>query len=422
MATLAISGGPKVVTIAPNDRWKLIRQPEIDLVVEMMQRDEISTFGEGVMKEAEEKFGRMVGRKFCLSQCNGTSTLMSAYFALGIGAGDEVIVPCYTWHAQVSPILHTHGVPVFCEIDPKTLTMDPEDMERRITSRTKAISVVHLWGNIANMDAIMSIARKHHLPVIEDCSHAHGGEYGGKKVGSIGDIGCFSFQGTKAIVGGEAGFIVTDNVDYYERILILGHYGRLEKDLITEKYRFLLPMGIGFKFRAHPLAMGIAKVQMDRLEEINRRREAIFRQLDEGLSWIPCIQVLSINSKAKRGGFYGYRMIYRSEKLDGIPRSLFLKALQAEGVPASECRYFVFHTHPLYNGYNFLGPDCPYGPPGPSQRQKYERGSMPVSEKVFDNLIALPVYTDPPEGLLEQIVQAFDKVVKNKKELASLHP
>src|SRR4030042_25261 len=106
MAILARNGGPKTITVDVNDRWKLIQQEEIDLVVEMMRRDEISTPGRGVMKEAEEKFGKFLGRKYCLSQCNGTSTLMSAYFAVGIGAGDEVIVPCYTWHAQVSPILH----------------------------------------------------------------------------------------------------------------------------------------------------------------------------------------------------------------------------------------------------------------------------------------------------------------------------
>jgi len=419
MAILAINGGPKTITVDVNDRWKLIQQEEIDLVVEMMRRDEISTSGGGVMKEAEEKFGKFLGRKYCLSQCNGTSTLMSAYFAVGIGAGDEVIVPCYTWHAQVSPILHTHGIPVFCEIDPCNLTMDPEDLKKRITPRTKAISVVHLWGNIANMDAIMAIALEHNLVVIEDCSHAHGGEYGGKKVGSIGDIGCFSFQGTKAIVGGEAGFIVTDNVEYYERILILGHYGRIERDLITDKYRFLIPMGIGYKFRAHPLAMGIAKVQMDRLNEINRRREAVFRILDEGLSAIPCIKVLSVNPKTKRGGFYGYRVIYHQEKLDGISRSLFLKALQAEGVPATECRYPILHTHPLYNGYNFFGPNCPYGPLDAFERQRYGWGSMPVSEKVYENLIALPVYTDPPDGLLKQIIKAFEKVAENKRELIS---
>lgn len=420
MSVLAINGGSKTITLDTRDCWKLIQQEEIDLVVEMMRRDEISTPGKGVMKEAEDKFAQYLGRKYCLSQCNGTSTLMSAYFAAGVGKGDEVIVPCYTWHAQVSPVLHVHGIPVFCEIDPRTLTIDPDDVKRRITHRTKAISVVHLWGNIANMDEIMSIGREHNLVVIEDCSHAHGGTYDGRKVGTIGAIGCFSFQGSKAIVGGEAGFIVTDNTEYYERILILGHYGRIERELITDKYRFLSPIGIGFKFRAHPLATAIAKVQMDRLEEIIQRRKEVFDILDDGLSKIPCIETLSVNPKASRGGYYGYRVLYRPEKLNGIPRSIFLKALQAEGVSATECRYPLLHTHPLYNGYNFFGLDCPYGSPDKIQRNRYEWGSMPASEKVHENLIALPVYTHPPEGLLNQFIEAFAKVAENKEELKNI--
>ena len=414
---LAINGGKKTVTIEPKDRWKLIREEEIKLVTEMLQRDEISTPGTGVMKEFEEDFAKFIGRKYVLSQCNGTSTLDAAFFAVGVGPGDEVIVPSYTWHASVTPVVHNNGIPVFCEIDPHTLLVDPKDIERKITPQTKAICVVHLWGNVCKMDEIMEIAKKYSLSVIEDCSHAHGAEYNGKKVGTIGDIGCFSLQGSKPIVAGEGGVIVTDNLEYYERILIYGHYGRIQRDLITDKYRFLGDMGIGYKFRAHPLAMGIAKVQLTRLEEINQKRSRNVAYLDENLGKIKGIETISTYPLTKRGGFYGYKLIYHPEELDGVPREKFIQALQAEGVPVSTCRYPFLHLSPFFNGFNFNGKGCPFDCPWVKNKRYYRQGSLPITEDVHSRLLDLPVFTEPPTGLLDQFIEAFEKVTQNIDQL-----
>lgn len=412
---LALFGGKKAVTIAYVEGWKRISEREKQMVLEMLDREEITGVPQ-VVRDFEREFADYIGARYALSQCNGTSTLLAAYFAAGVGPGDEVIVPSYTWHASISPILHNNGIPVFCEIDPHTLTADPQDIGRKITPRTKVICVVHLWGNVAKMDEIMEIARKHDLVVIEDCSHAHGAEYDAKKVGSIGHIGCFSFQGSKAMVAGEGGIVVTNDTELYERLLICGHYGRIEEDLVTDRYRRLAPPGIGYKFRAHPLAMGIAKVQLSRLEELNRKRAANFAYLDRELGRLKGIETLSVYPKAKRGGFYGYRLIYHEEELR-VPIEKFMEALKSEGVDVGPCRYMINHLLPLYQGFNFHGKGCPYNCPHMEEYRPQGEGSLPVTEDVYRRLLALPVFTEPPEGMLEQYVEAYHKVVKNADRL-----
>lgn len=417
---LAIKGGTKTVTITAKDGWRYIQEEEIELVIKMLKEEKI-TMVPDVVRECEKDYANYFGTKYALSQNNATSCLIAAFFAVGVGPGDEVLVPAYTWHATISPIVLNNGIPVFCEIDPKTLTIDPEDIRRKISRNTKAITVVHIWGNVAKMDEIMDIAREHHLPVIEDCSHAHGAEYDGKKVGSIGDIGVFSLQGSKPITGGEAGIIVTNNTDYYERILLCGHYGRLEKDLVTDKYRDIgRGPGIGYKFRAHPLAMGIAKIQLTRLDKINKKRTATVAYLDKELSKLKGIEPVSAYPLAKRGGFYEYRLIYHPEQLDNLPPDKLIKALKAEGVPVNTCRYPLWHTHPLYQGYDIHGKGCPFHCPQVKKFIPPKLGDLPVTESIHHNLLALPVYTEPPPGLLKQFVESFRKVIENITELKDI--
>lgn len=419
-AKLAIEGGPKTVTIEAVDRWRRIGEEEIALVTEMLRREEISMAGGGVMAEFEREFAAYHGVEYALSQCNGTSCMHAAYFAAGVGPGDEVIVPSYTWGNMVSPILHTNGTPVFCEIDPHTLNADPEDIRKRITPRTKAICIVHIWGNVADMDSIMEIANQHNLIVIEDCSHAHGAEHRGCKVGTIGHIGCFSLQGSKCVVAGEGGAIITNDTELYERILILGHQGRAARDLVTDKYKFLGDMGLGWKYRAHPLAMGIAKIQLRKLDEVNAKRAEVFQHLDEGLRNLPGIEVLSSYPGTKRGGFYGYRLLYHPEQLGGLSRSKFIEALQAEGVPADSCRYSLQHLRPIFQNYDFYGKGCPFRCPHTVPREPYRLGDLPITENIYERLIALPVFTEPPEGLLDEYVEAFRKVTSAAERLLEL--
>jgi perosamine synthetase len=415
---LALNGGEKSVTLPIAERWKKIQQEEIDLVVEMLKRGEISTPGGGVMEDTENDFAAYFGSKYCLSQCNGTSAMFSAYFACGVGPGDEVLIPSYTWHASVSPVVHSNGIPVFCEIDPKTLCVDPKDIERKITSRTKAISLTHIWGNPCEMDEIMAIAERHGLKVVEDASHAHGAEWGGKKIGTIGHVGVFSLQGSKPLAAGEGGIIITDDPELYDRILILGHQGRINnRTLQTEKYNHLAPQGYGYKFRANPLSMAIAKMQLKRIDKVNAMRQATWDKYDAGLRACKGVRVVEKYPKAKRGGFYEYRAIYSPEELGGLPLTNFRMALEAEGVPISPDRYQMNHLHPAFNTEDIYGKGCPLDCPHAVDRKIWEKGSLPVTEDIFPRLFSLPSYTDPTPGLLDQITQAFRKVTEHADEI-----
>ncbi|MFQ6078263.1 MAG: DegT/DnrJ/EryC1/StrS family aminotransferase, partial [Thermodesulfobacteriota bacterium] len=289
MEKLALFGGPKAVTLDDSEalRWPIITNEEIEAVNELMRKGEVSV--SPIVKEFEQEFADYCGAKYALAQNNGTSTLHAAYFAVGISPGDEVITPVYSWHLQLMPILAAHGVPVFCDIDPKTLNIDPEDIERKITPRTKAIVVVHVYGHPAEMDDILAIAKQHKLAVVEDCSHAHGAEYKGRKVGTFGDVGCFSLQGSKLMVAGEGGILVTNNTKYYERAIMLGHYERIPSLTLPDytKYQWMgkevPPICFGYKYRIHPLGAAIARVQLKHLDERNDIRRKNLEYLSQGL-------------------------------------------------------------------------------------------------------------------------------------------
>jgi dTDP-4-amino-4,6-dideoxygalactose transaminase len=189
-----------------------------------------------------------------------------------VGPGNEVIVPSYTFWATAVPIIAANGVPVFCDVDPDTYCIDPREIVKKITPRTKAIMVVHVWGNPADMHSIMEIGAKYKLKVIEDCSHAHGSLWKGKKVGIIGDVGCFSLQGSKTLPAGEGGILVTDNREYYEIAVAYGHYDRVEKFPENSEYKKYSLTGLGYKFRANPLGITIANHGLDELDQRNAIR------------------------------------------------------------------------------------------------------------------------------------------------------
>ncbi len=417
IGSLAINGGPKAVTLPVADRWQRVQQEEIDLVVDLMKQGDISRAHGGILAEFEEAFAEYTGSRYCIAMNSGTSGLFSAYFAVGVGPGDEVIVPSYTWHATVAPIIHCGAIPVFCEVSPVNLCADPDDIERKITSKTKAIAVTHLWGNLADMDGVMDISRRHGIPVIEDTSHAHGAEWDGKKAGTIGHIGVFSLQGSKPLAGGEAGVVVTDNPEYYDRMIVLGHHGRWFSEVLTsDRYKHLFPQGIGFKFRASPLAMAIARVQLKRIDEVNRRRAATWAAYTEGLKGCGAVRPVAGLPKGKPGGFYEYRLVYQPDEMGGVPVEKFVEALRAEGVPTDHDRYYLTHLLPFFSrrfGFEDIGfLDWPQA----ADCKLWGKGDLPVTESLHERLLSLPSYNDPEPGLLEQITRAFHKVADELRQ------
>lgn len=420
---LALEGGTPAITVPHRDRWEVIGEGEVASVLGLLKRghDKMSAVYTEI-DDFEAEFCAFTGARFALAQNNGTSTLHSAVFAAGVQAGDEVIVPSYTWHGSITPIMHCGGTPVFCDIDPKTHTLDPADAERRITPKTRALIVTHVYGNPAKMDAIMDLARRHNIIVIEDCSHAHGATYDGQQVGTIGHIGCFSLQGSKAVTGIEAGVATTNDVDLYERMLILGHYGRIQRKLVTDRYRDLHDIGLGIKYRANPMAMAMARIQLQRLPELNERRRQTFDFFDRALGEVPGIHPVEVYPAAVRGGLLQYTATYEEAEV-GVPLKTILQALVAEGVDTTPTitplNYGLMHLEPIFNDFPLEGFGGPWGVPGLVERHVLQPGSLPVSEAIARKVFWLPAFIDPEPGLLDQYIAAFHKVITNAPRLLS---
>jgi dTDP-4-amino-4,6-dideoxygalactose transaminase len=409
---LAILGGTRSVTLEIDDSWPVISDEAVRTVAELLRSGCISIGdGSGPIGEFEDNFAEYTGAKHVLMHNNGTAALHAGFYAVGVGPGDEVIVPSYTWHATAGAVVAVNAVPVFCESDPRTLTLDPDDVRRRISSSTKCIAVVHLWGNVANMDEIMQIARDHNLVIVEDCSHSHGASWRGQQVGTIGDVGCFSLQGSKVLPAGEGGVLVTNNPRYYDRALLLGSHGRIQKDALFDESREYTT-GFGFKYRPHPVAAAIAVQQLEQLDEHNASRKDNYEHLMDGLLEIPAIDVTETLPQAKRGGYYGTRVLCSSEQLMGVPTEVVIRALQAEGVACSEERYPLLHLTSYYR-------DCQkayegFCAPAVSHKTRstaYRCGDLPVTEGFHRNIIAVPTFTNPQLDLIEQYIEAFGKVM-----------
>ena len=419
---LAVDGGPRAVTLPPGDRWQTITEAEITAVTETMRSRSVYA----PTDQFEREFAAFVGTKHALALCNGTATIHSALFAAGVRAGDEVIVPSYTWHASITPILHCGGTPVFCEVDPQTYTADAADIRRRITPRTKAVLVTHVLGNPAEMDAILAVTRPRGITVIEDASHAHGGSYDGTPVGALGHIGCFSLQASKAVSAIEGGVASTNDTDLYEKMVVLGRYGSIQQLLVTERYRELHNIGLGVKYRPNPLGMAMARVQLQRLPELNARRRAWFARLDAALSELPGIVPQQVYPKAERGGLLLYAGKIVPEEL-GLPEMAlepFRQALAAEGVPMTPgitpFGYGKMHAEPLFLDYSFEGLGGPWGSPDGDTRRPQPRGNLPITERLADQVFWLTTPVDPDPAWLEQIAAAFRKVVEQAPRVAAL--
>lgn len=377
------------------------------MVADMTRRNELSG-GTPVVREFEQIWREWVGTKFAVSVVNGTSALYSAYFGLGVGPGDEVICPVNTWICSIAPALLLGARPVFCDIDPDTLLIDPEDMARKITSKTRCICAVHLWGNVCDMDAIMSVSREKGIPVVEDCSHSHGAQYKGKMCGAIGHVGAWSLQGSKAVSAGEGGVVATDDIDLFERACLVGQVNRIAGiDLIGAKYEELQPLGLGMKFRAHPLGIGIATVQLRKLPELNRRRAAYFAEVEAGLAEIPGLRAMTVYEGVERGGYYGFPVILDSKAIGGLSASEFVERLTARGVQARMPIYPNLHDLPLFaKGFDIFtrnrGPLC-----ASEGYSGYKHGDFPQAELAIERTIFLPVLSDPVPGAAQAILKVL---------------
>lgn len=440
----AVLGGTPVFEVTPDapypklDTWRQITEAEARVVYEMTLRNELSG-ASATVQEFERTWCERHQTEFALSLTNGTAALHSAMFGLGVGPGDEVICPTYTWMGSITPALTLMATPVFCEVDPRTLLIDVDDVRRRITSRTKAIVAVHLWGNVCDMDALMALSEETGVPVIEDCSHAHGASYKGTPCGSIGQAGAWSLQGNKSVSAGEGGVLATNDVAVFERACLLGQVNRSPnvEGAVAEalQYAHLPPLGLGVKFRAHPLAIGIASVQLKKLDELNAGRRTYIQEISDGLQDISGVSPVNTYEGAEPAGFYGFPIRYHADEVHGLAAPLFAEALRKEGVlannnpypllvgdgvplfsgslPTNSNPYPLLHTLPLFTHgldiyMNGRGSLCTADIGGAFKG--YAAGDLPVTEQACSQLIFLPLLTQPVAGAASRILTAIRKV------------
>jgi dTDP-4-amino-4,6-dideoxygalactose transaminase len=277
--------------------------------------------------EFEEVFARFQDARFGICVTNGTAALEVALRALGIGCGDEVIVPPYTFVATASSVLAVSATPVFVDIEPGTLNIDPSKIEAAITPCTKAIVPVHIAGRPADMDGVMEAARKHGLRVIEDAAQAHAAEWNRRKVGAIGDCGTFSFQASKNLNGGEGGIIVTNDEEIADRVWSVHNVGR------TKNGGWYEHQVLGGNFRMTEWQAAILLSQLERLPEQTERRTQNAEYLSDQLKDIAGIITFPLDPRVTRHAYHLYA--FRYSGFGGRSRDEFLAALNAEGIPSS---------------------------------------------------------------------------------------
>jgi dTDP-4-amino-4,6-dideoxygalactose transaminase len=289
-----------------------------------------------------KKFAEAHTVKYAQCVNTGTVAIQAALRAIDIQPGDEVIAPAYTWEGTVGPVLLLNAIPVFVDIDPDTYCLDARLIEQAITPRTRAILPVHLGMRFADMDEILRIAAKHNLKVIEDCAHAHGGMWQGKGAGSMGDLGAFSFQSSKLITSGEGGAVITNNLEYMERVQSYINAGRAS---LTDQYHHRI---VGFNYRLGEFQAAVLGPQLDRLPQQAALRQKNMQHFESRLKNMPAIALLKPDPRITRLAPYGYVIKYFSAQAADIPRAAFVAALQLEGVPCDGLFYEPVYKSSLF--------------------------------------------------------------------------
>jgi dTDP-4-amino-4,6-dideoxygalactose transaminase len=411
---LALLGGPKTLTLpGPHFTWPPITDDTEKAVVEQL-RTAVSIYDRsGVIASLEEDLAAFHGVKHALLTSSGTAALHSMYAACGVRAGDEVIVPAYTFFATVTPLFHLGAVPVLadCDVDGN---LDPDDAASRITHRTAAIVVTHMWGKPAQGIRLREIADTHSLLLLEDGSHAHGARVTGRRVGDFGHAAAFSLNGPKPLSAGEGGFLLTNDNQTYHRALIHGQYNKRCRTEIPHEdpLAAYATTGQGLKLRIHPLAAAIVAEQLPHLDSWLDARQRCADRMNKIFAEVPGLTPPR-SVHGVRPSWYGYIVRYQPEALDGLTLDRYFAALVAEGAieadrPGSTC---PLNLLPLFRNPRALFPDL-------SRAKAYYRGDFPRAEAFHESIVKLPVWhTAEGIDLAARYGQAFQKISAHYDEL-----
>jgi dTDP-4-amino-4,6-dideoxygalactose transaminase len=325
----AILGG-KPVRTGPFPAWPVVKENDEKAWMEVLHSKDWCRAGNGhYATRFEETWAKTLGAKYCVVTSCGTMALYASLNALGVGPGDEVILPPYTFVATLNVILMQLALPVFVDTDRETFQIDARKIEAKLTARTRCIMPVHLGGNPANMDVVLEVARKHKLPVIEDACQAHTGEWRHRRVSTLGDLGCFSFQATKNLNSGEGGAILTNDPAHHEFCKSFQNQGRGEAGAAFQYARE------GSNLRMTEFQAALLLQQLTRVEEQSRVREQNAQYLTSLLREIPGISPARMYEGTTRNGYHLYMLRYDKAHFADLPRARFLEALEKEGIPCA---------------------------------------------------------------------------------------
>jgi len=387
----AMAGGSPVREeyLPYSQQW--LDEEDITAVVEVLRSDYLTTGP--TIQEFENKFADYVGAKYAVAVANGTAALHAAVFASGIGPGDEVITTPMTFAASANCVLYQGGKPVFADILEDTYNIDPAEVEKKITTLTKAVIPVHFTGQPVDLDEIHRIARKYNLIVIEDAAHALGAEYKGKKIGGLSDMTIFSFHPVKHITTGEGGMVTTNNRELYEKLLLFRNHGiTRDKDKLTADegpwYYEMQALGYNYRLTDLQAALGIKQLaKCPAFLELRRKYVEVyneaFKNIEEIITPFERPDVLS--------AWHIYVIQLRTEKLS-VGRKEIFAALRAEKIGVN-VHYLPVYLHPYYRG---LG---------------YAKGLCPKAENLYDRIITLPLFPKMTEEDVENVIRAVKKVI-----------
>lgn len=404
-AKLALEGGPRAVTHPPKGgkRWG---DPELQQLQEMLNQDTLFYWGGPQTALFKKRFQEICPLKYVQTCSSGTAALHIAVASAGIGLGDEVITSPVTDVGTVIGVIYQQAVPVFADLGAATYNLDPADVERRITPRTKAIIAVHLFGNPCDMEALRQIADRHQLVLIEDCCQAWGAKYRGKPIGTIGDFACFSLQNSKHVTCGDGGVVATSNEQFGPNIQRFGDKGYdrtrgLGLDVFATNYRMSEPQA------------AVAAAQLTRLEAIAARRSQLGNLLTDLISGVPGILPHQVHPE-DRAVYWFYMFRVKPDELR-CNRSQFVKALQAEGVSAIG-GYIgkPLYQEPVFQKHAFFAGRWPVKEMGLT-KMDYTQVRCPEVEGILATCIRIPITEFMDEDYIRQVAAAIRKVAKYYK-------
>ncbi|MEW5978954.1 MAG: DegT/DnrJ/EryC1/StrS family aminotransferase [Acidobacteriota bacterium] len=409
---LAILGG-EPIRKDPFPAWPIIEARDEKAWLEVLRARHWFRGNGDMVSRFEGEFGRLMGSKECLATANGTSALLASLAALGIGPGDEVLVPPYTFVATVNVVLLHHALPVFVDTDLDTFQMDATKLEAAITEKTRCVIPVHLGGSAADLDTIRSLSKKHGLSVVEDACQAHLAEWRNRKVGTWGHTGCFSFQVSKNLSSGEGGAIVSDDSELMDRCYSFHTNGRA-RNRPSAGFAYVRN---GANLRMTEFQGALLLQQMLRLDEQSRTREQNAEYLTRQLSEIPGIHPARQLPGCTRNAYHLYMFRYDPSHFSGVPRDRFLDALRAEGIPCSP-GYSPLNQEPfLKEALHSRGFQAVYG--RPRIEEYFKRISCPVNDRLCREAVW---FTQPmllgARSDMDQIAQAIRKIQSASSELS----